>query len=68
MVSNSKGYSCAQDIPHNRIIIGLPQTWKTIDNTTSSITTRKYELTPYEESVVLAVVQALYEREFHEID
>ena len=63
MVSNNKGYSCYQDISHNRIIIGLPQTWKTIGDTMSAITARKYELTPYEESTLLAVVQALYERE-----
>lgn len=62
MTINNGGYSCFQDLNSNRIIIGLPQTWKTLNNTLTAITTRKQALTDSEEGVLLAIVQAMFER------
>lgn len=62
MITDSDGYSCFQDVNANRIIIGLPQTWKTLNNTTTAITTRKLMLTSGEEAALLAVVRAMFEK------
>ena len=61
MITDSDGYSCFQDVNANRIIIGLPQTWKTLNNTTTAITARKLMLTSGEEATLLAVVKSLFE-------
>lgn len=62
MTTDVYGYSCFQEVNANRIIIGLPQTWTTLSNTLTAITTRRPMLTDNEEAILLAVVRAMFER------
>lgn len=62
MTTDVHGYFCFQEVNANRIIIGLPQTWTTLSDTVTAITTRRPMLTDGEEAVLLAVVRAMFER------
>ena len=63
MVVNNSGYILTQYPRHNKIVIILPPTTDTIENTIQSslISGRKMTLTGAEEAVVLSVVQRLFE-------
>lgn len=57
----SDGYFIYQDTPHNRIIIGLPQTKNTIIDTITPISDRIERLTYDEESILLSLIKRLLE-------
>ena len=56
-------YSIHQDIQHNRIVISLPQTERTLATTTEPISYRRTELSEEEEAIILGIVKRLYEPE-----
>ena len=57
----SDGYTLTYDKKNNRIVITLPQTIHTINNTVSMITNRKIDLTEGEETLILTTVKAVME-------
>lgn len=63
MIVSNDGYQIIQDVNNNRIIIVLPQTWETANNTVSPVKNRKKMLDNGEESILLGVVKALFENE-----
>lgn len=56
------GYSLIYDKYKNRIVILLPQTMETLTNTKDSVTDRKIDITADEQSLILNVVKAVFER------
>lgn len=55
----SDGYSLTYYADHNKIVIILPQTIKTLTNTVTMVKNRKTELTAEEQATILAVVRAI---------
>ena len=61
MILDDEGYMIEQDIAHNKIIISLPQTYKTMINTVSPFDNdRKLWLSEEELSVILLAVKHIY--------
>ena len=56
------GYSLFYDKNKNRIVIHLPQTMQTARNTVDAVTDRKIDITESEQSLILNVVKAVFER------
>ena len=56
------GYSLFYDKDKNRIVIRLPQTMKTLTNTMDAVTDRKIDINESEQSLILNVVKAVFER------
>ena len=64
MVTNSDGYSIRQEINNNQIIISLPQTMRTLNNTVKSVSyERRLALTETEEASLLMMVKTMLEKE-----
>ena len=64
MVTNSDGYSIRQEINNNQIIINLPQTMRTLNNTVESVSyERRLALTETEEASLLMMVKTMLENE-----
>ena len=49
----SDGYSLMYDENHNRIVIGLPQTWKTLTNTFDPMADRRTDVTETDLMILL---------------
>lgn len=58
----SDGYTIEYHPKTNRIEITLPQTVRTISNTTGIVSNRRTHITEAEEAIILAAVKAIYER------
>ena len=56
------GYFLVYDKDKNRIVILLPQTMETSTNTKDSVTDRKIDINGSEQSLILNVVKAVFER------
>lgn len=56
------GYSLIYDKYKNKITIHLPQTMQTARNTVDAVTDRKIDITESEQSLILNVVKAVFER------
>lgn len=56
------GYYLNYDKDKNRIVILLPQTMETLTNTMDAVTDRKIDITESEQSLILNVVKAVFER------
>ena len=56
------GYSLIYDMDKNRIVIRLPQTMRTLTNTLDAVTDRKIDINESEQSLILNVVKAVFER------
>ena len=64
MATNSDGYSIRQEINNNQIIISLPQTIRTLNNTVESVSyERRLALTETEEASLLMMVKTMLEKE-----
>lgn len=59
----SDGYGIAHNKSHNRIVIMLPPTIHTANNTVDQIVRRKEEITDAEAMLILALVQKLFKEE-----
>ena len=59
MIITADGYSLTYYADHNKIVIILPQTIKSLTNTVAMVTNRKTELTEEEQATILAVVRAI---------
>ena len=69
MVTNSDGYSIRQEINNNQIIIRLPQTMRTLNNTVESVSyERRLALTETEEASLLMMVKTMLEKEVEHDD
>ena len=58
----SDGYCLNYDKDKNRIVILLPQTMQTATNTMNAVTDRKIDINDSEQSLILNVVKAVFER------
>lgn len=58
-----KGYSIYQDVQNNKIVIALPQTYRTLVSTTSEPVNRRLQVSPGEEAILLAVVMEMFKLE-----
>ena len=56
------GYFLNYDKDKNRIVILLPQTMQTLRNTMDAVTDRKTDINESEQSLILNVVKAVFER------
>lgn len=56
------GYYLIYDKNKNRIVIQLPQTMETATNTLDAVTDRKIDINGSEQSLILNVVKAVFER------
>lgn len=56
------GYCLIYDKDKNRIVILLPQTMETLTNTLDAVTDRKIDINGSEQSLILNVVKAVFER------
>jgi hypothetical protein len=56
----SDGYSLMYDENHNRIVIGLPQTWKTLTNTFDPVVDRRTDVSETDLIVLLNIVQLIF--------
>ena len=56
------GYYLIYDKCKNRIVIILPQTMETVTNTRDAVKDRKIDITADEQSCILNVVKAVFER------
>ena len=56
------GYYLNYDKYKNRIVILLPQTMQTSRNTVDAVTDRKIDINGSEQSLILNVVKAVFER------
>lgn len=54
------GYSLIYDKPHNRIMIGLPQTMATATNTVSRVSSRRVDVGDEELICVLNLVELIF--------
>ncbi len=59
----SDGYGIAHNKNRNRIVIMLPPTARTANNTVDQIVSRKEEITDAEAMLILALVQKLFKEE-----
>ena len=59
----SDGYGIAHEKSHNRIVIMLPPTARTANNTFDQIVRRKEEITDAEAILILMLVQKLFKEE-----
>ena len=60
MLTTDDGYSLTYNKGANQIIICLPQTMRTINNTTAMVTNRRIELTQSEEALILNTVRFVF--------
>lgn len=60
MLITDDGYSLTYNKGANQIIICLPQTMRTLNNTTAMVTNRRFELTTAEEALILNVVRFVF--------
>lgn len=58
-----KGYSIYQDVQNNKIVITLPQTYRTLVSTDSEPVNRRLQVSPGEEAILLAVVMEMFKLE-----
>lgn len=58
----SKGYSVRYVPKDNQIIITLPQTFKTINNTIQMVTDRKMDITDDDLGLIMSLVKYICER------
>lgn len=58
----SDGYYLIYDKNKNRIVIQLPQTMETATNTLDAVTDRKTDINVFEQSLILNVAKAVFER------
>ena len=56
----SNGYSLVYYKNRNQIVIGLPQTWRTLTNTTSPVIDRRTDVKESELMCLLQVVQVIF--------
>lgn len=56
------GYCLIYDKDKNQIVIRLPQTMETLTNTMDAVTDRKIDINESEQSLILNVVKAVFER------
>lgn len=61
MLITDDGYSLTYNKVANQLIICLPQTMRTLNNTTAMVTNRRVELTTAEEALILNVVRFIFE-------
>lgn len=66
MLVTDNGFSFNYNKKANQIVINLPQTLRTISNTTAMVTNRRVELTPSEEALILNVVRFVFREEKEE--
>ena len=60
MLITDDGYSLTYNKGANQIIICMPQTMRTLNNTTAMVTNRRVELTPGEEALILNTVRFVF--------
>lgn len=58
----SDGYSLMYDENHNRIVIGLPQTWKTLTNTFDPVVDRRTDVSETDLIVLLNIAQLIFHK------
>lgn len=58
----SGGYSLSHNILKNQIIITLPQTYQTLNNTFTTVSNRRNELSDSEQTFLLMMVRQLFEK------
>ena len=56
------GYNIVQYPKENRIVISLPQTLDTMNNTVTPVSERRQRITAEEETILLTIVKDMYER------
>ena len=56
------GYNIVQYPKENRIVITLPQTLNTMNNTVTPVSERRQRITAEEETILLTIVKDMYER------
>ena len=61
MLITDDGYSLTYNKGANQLIISLPQTMRTLDNTTAMVTNRRVDLTHAEKALILNVVRFVFE-------
>lgn len=59
----SDGYSLMYDENHNRIVIGLPQTWKTLTNTFDPVVDRRTDVSETDLIVLLNIAQLIFHKD-----
>lgn len=64
----SDGYSLTYNKGANQIVITMPQTMRTLNNTVTPVTNRKIDLSPSEEAFILNVVRFVMEGEDDGLD
>lgn len=57
MLTTEDGYSLTYNKGANQLVIYLPQTMRTLNNTTAMVTNRKVDLTQSEKALILNVVR-----------
>lgn len=62
MMIISEGYSVRYIPKDNQIIINLPQTFKTINNTTQMVADRKMDITDDDLGLIMSLVKYICER------
>ena len=58
----SDGYSLMYDEKHNRIVIGLPQTWKTLTNTFDPVADRRIDVSETDLIVLLNIAPQIFHK------
>lgn len=56
------GYNIVQYPKENRIVISLPQTLDTMNNTVTPFSERRQRITAEEEAILLTIVKDMFER------
>ena len=56
----SNGYSLTYDRSHNRIVIGLPQTWGTLTNTLEPVVDRGIDIEEKDLAILLNATQFIF--------
>ncbi len=61
MLITDDGYSLIYNKGANQIVIYMPQTMQTLNNTTAMVTNRRVDLTQAEKALILNVVRFVFE-------
>lgn len=56
----SNGYSLVYNKNRNQIVIGLPQTWKTLTNTLEPVVDRRVDIEEKDLAILLTATQAIF--------
>ena len=61
MIITNDGYSLTYNKGANQLVICMPQTMRTLNNTTAMVTNRRVDLTTAEEAFILNIVKFIFE-------